>query len=828
MPLRAKRNSKRPVDNLLERLGCILLLLLLSISRTYAIDPEKEHPITLRAGLYENYPKIYRNAQGKADGFFPAILDYVALQEGWNIQYVHGSWQECLDRLSRGEIDLMPDVAITPERQALYTFNEEMALISWAVIYSRPELPILSFLDLKDKRIALMRGSVYNHGKDSIRHILDQFAIPAQFLEYNSYRDVLLALDQNQADAGVVNNIFGAYFEKDHRVVRSPVLFSPSQLHFAFARGSSAATNIAPRIDRHLRNLKNKPDSFYYRAMEAHLFGTPHQPEKDTNFEEALTLKEKNWLQQHPNIRIAYDPEFYPFEFRDENNTYQGIAADYVNILNQVFGIPLRVEQQLDWTSAVFAIQRREVDVFPCVGITKERSEYLLFSDPYITYQRVILTRADMPFITGISDLNSLRVGVQQKTSHEGFLEENSTIQPIRYASLESALMALSGGKIDAVVANLSSSAYWIRKLNLINLKIAAPASAEVCTLHFAVRKDWPELISIINKALIRIPLEQCREIERRWVAVEYKTGVDKRTIWRIGVRVASMIMLIVSALSIWTWRLKKEVALRREAEAELARHTGELEAMNRKLQELDRLKNMFIASVSHELRTPLNSIIGFTGVILRGMAGPINDKQSDQLNRVYHSAHHLLDLITDIIDISKIEAGSVEVFAERFFLDEMIREAVDSIRPQAQLKALVLEQEIPIQIEVFTDRKRLRQCVLNILSNAVKYSESGTIRIQLNVQNNHYEIKISDTGIGISAEDQQRLFMPFVRLDSHLRVKAGGTGLGLYLTRKITHDILQGTLSVSSEPGRGSTFIISAPMHISSGTIEQKGVSPA
>lgn len=814
------------------RIGCfawMMCLLAFASSRAATNEvTEPDNPETLRVGIYNNSPKIYLDDDGQASGFFPAILNYIAREEGWRIRYVPGSWKECLDRLAAGEIDLIPDMAINPERQEQYTFNNETVLISWAVIYSNPDVAIHSLLDLEGKRIALMKGSVYNEGKDGIRHILNQFAVTAEYLEYDSYAEVFNALNRHEADVGVVNNIFGAYSEKEYHVVCTPVLFSPSQLRFAFSKNSPVSAAIVPVLDKHLRALKQNQDSFFYHAMETHLFGTPRQENQPAgDWSTALTADERAWLQQHPDIRIAYDPEFYPFEFQAENGTYQGIAADYIHLLNQDFGIPLRVEDKLDRKAALAAVQRHEVDVLPCIGYTKKRAESLLFSIPYVTYQRVILTRSDMPFIAGPADIETLRVGVQQDTSHEAFLRENSTIQTIGFPSVQEALLALSGGKIDAVVANLSSSVYWIRKLNLINLKVAAPASSDISTLHFAVRSDWPELVSILNKALNRITPDRRRDIERRWVAVEYKPGIDTRMLWRIGWRVAAVIILSLAAMSIWTWRLKKEIALRRAAEAELARYSSDLEDINRKLQELDRLKNMFIASVSHELRTPLNSIIGFTGVILKGMAGPLNPKQQEQLNRVYHSAHHLLALITDIIDISKIEAGSVEIYAETFPLDEMIREAVDSIRPQAMAKSLTLDIDIPEPQEVCTDRKRLRQCLLNYLSNAVKYTETGGIRVVLRMVEDRYEISVIDTGIGITPEDLKRIFEPFVRLDSHLRIKAGGAGLGLYLTRKIITDILQGTLSVTSEPGRGSSFVMSAPRKISSGIVEQKGTLP-
>ncbi|MEJ1377072.1 MAG: hybrid sensor histidine kinase/response regulator [Candidatus Sedimenticola sp. (ex Thyasira tokunagai)] len=244
----------------------------------------------------------------------------------------------------------------------------------------------------------------------------------------------------------------------------------------------------------------------------------------------------------------------------------------------------------------------------------------------------------------------------------------------------------------------------------------------------------------------------------------------------------------------------------------ELSLTEDELRKANERLKELDKLKSMFIASMSHELRTPLNSIIGFTGMMLQGVSGELNEEQEDNLNRVYRSGQHLLGLISDVIDISKIEAGRIEVFPQHFDLKELIGEALELIQPQADKKHLVLDLTASSWPEMFTDRKRLLQCLLNYLSNAVKFTEQGAVRVIIKELNGDVEIAVSDTGIGIAEDGIPKLFEAFERLESHLRIKVGGSGLGLYLTKKIAHDLLQGDVHVVSEVKKGSTFSIRIP----------------
>lgn len=252
-----------------------------------------------------------------------------------------------------------------------------------------------------------------------------------------------------------------------------------------------------------------------------------------------------------------------------------------------------------------------------------------------------------------------------------------------------------------------------------------------------------------------------------------------------------------------------------KQAEKKIAEHAAELAEVNVQLKELDQLKSMFIASMSHELRTPLNSIIGFAGILLQDMVGELNPKQKDYLGRLNRSAKHLLGLINDVIDISKIEAGKVEAFAEEFALNEVINEAIEIVQPQLKEKELALELSVSPEIRLNTDKKRVLQCILNYISNAIRYTESGTITVATREIDGEVEITVSDTGIGIEEEKLPQLFMPFMRLDSPLRTKVLGTGLGLYLTKKLATAVLGGTIAVQSQLGKGSKFSLRLPKEL-------------
>jgi len=230
--------------------------------------------------------------------------------------------------------------------------------------------------------------------------------------------------------------------------------------------------------------------------------------------------------------------------------------------------------------------------------------------------------------------------------------------------------------------------------------------------------------------------------------------------------------------------------------------------------RKLDSMKSMFLASTSHELRTPLNSIIGFSSLLLEGCSGQLNSDQKEQLEIVYSSGKHLLTLINEIIDISKIEAGNINLNISEFKLQQIVDEAISMLRVSLSEKKLDLKVNVQ-NIVMKSDRTRLLQCIANLLSNAIKYTENGRVEITGKIINNNVIITVIDTGIGINTADIPRIFGPFVRLQTPLTYKTSGTGLGLYTVKKIAKEFLRGDVEVKSEFGKGSTFKLRIPVEL-------------
>ena len=250
-----------------------------------------------------------------------------------------------------------------------------------------------------------------------------------------------------------------------------------------------------------------------------------------------------------------------------------------------------------------------------------------------------------------------------------------------------------------------------------------------------------------------------------------------------------------------------------RERTAELSRVNGELADSNRRLADASRMKSEFLATMSHELRTPLNAIIGFSELLLDARICRIDDEPKEYARDILASGRHLLDMINDILDLSKVEAGKMDLNLESAELGLVIHEAISMVVPLAERKRLTLQRpEADEEVMVRVDPVKVRQILYNLLSNAAKFTpEGGRIAVSWRVTGADLQLAVSDTGIGIAPEDQERIFQEFMQVDSSLGRRYAGTGLGLSLVRKFAA-MHGGSVRVESEPGKGATFLVDLP----------------
>jgi signal transduction histidine kinase len=247
---------------------------------------------------------------------------------------------------------------------------------------------------------------------------------------------------------------------------------------------------------------------------------------------------------------------------------------------------------------------------------------------------------------------------------------------------------------------------------------------------------------------------------------------------------------------------------------ADLNKMSDQLGSLYGQLEAASRHKSEFLANMSHELRTPLNAIIGFSEVLQERMFGELNDKQMEYVHDIHASGKHLLSLINDILDLSKIEAGKVELELTRFHLPTSLEGALTLVRERATRHGIAVSLALDDKLgEIVADERKVRQVLLNLLSNAVKFTpDGGSVEVRAELIDSDARIAVRDTGIGIAPEDQELIFEEFRQVGNDLFRKREGTGLGLTLARKFV-ELHGGTLGVASEPGKGSTFTFTLPL---------------
>ncbi len=316
-------------------------------------------------------------------------------------------------------------------------------------------------------------------------------------------------------------------------------------------------------------------------------------------------------------------------------------------------------------------------------------------------------------------------------------------------------------------------------------------AAAEAFTAGHARRKA-----DALRALLVEMDQEEQRLLEQR---EQQFRGSDRMWITSVA------LVMVVFGLLITGYVLFRRDGSHRE---ELERNLRET---NERLQDASRLKSEFLGHMSHELRTPLNAIIGYTGTMLMRLPGPLTADQEKQLKTIQNSGRHLLSLINELLDLTKIESGKTEVHLEALACHEIVEQVVSTLRPLSQAKSLELEAKFPDQpVHATTDRRALHQILINLTNNAIKFTEQGWVRLELSERDGLAAVDVIDTGIGVRPEDQPKLFRAFEQLRPGM-VLQEGTGLGLYVSGRLAA-LIGGRIEFESEYGKGSRFTVLVP----------------
>jgi len=298
----------------------------------------------------------------------------------------------------------------------------------------------------------------------------------------------------------------------------------------------------------------------------------------------SLSLEEKNFLKSHQTLRVGVGVAFPPYmwvEKKNETPVFKGMVSDYLKILSERLGIKMQIVYDIPFNEALVRGKNKDIDFFPCLSKSPERSKFLIFTEPYFTYPTVIISRNDAPIIGGISDLSGKRFAAVEHLVVFSKLKNEYPDLNLDFVftdKVSNNLEAVSLDKADACIINLAVASYYTHKKGFTNLQIAAPVNWKGIQLSMGVRDDWPLFKNIIQKELASIPQKEKDRISQRWIRVNYETGVDVELIWKWSLGVGSTIFVIFFLILVWNRRLKKEINGRQKAEMEREKVIVELQ----------------------------------------------------------------------------------------------------------------------------------------------------------------------------------------------------------------------------------------------------------
>ena len=452
-------------------------------------------------------------------------------------------------------------------------------------------------------------------------------------------------------------------------------------------------------------------------------------------------------------------------------------------------------------------------DMTALIMPTPEREQYLSFTEPYISSPYVIFIREKDEPILDILDLTEKTIAIPRGFVVQEQLESNyPRIELALFNSDKKALEAVATGQADAYIGNLTVASHIIHQHGLSHLKVTATTPFGNQGLSMGSRRDLPELTSIIDKALASITEEEKTAIRNKYLAIRFEQGINTAVVLKWALIIGGTAVGIIFLFVFWNRQMSREISKRKKTELAFKQAKDEAEAANQ-------AKSWFLANMSHELRTPLNAILGFSEMLAREKNATSDQQQ--KLSIINRSGQHLLTMINDVLDLSKIEAGSVELQENPFDLVALIKEIIVMIQSRAVEKGLsvAVEAESINVPYVKADVGKLRQILINLLSNAVKFTDEGGVTIRCDIEPIAEEpnrcsivIEVEDTGPGIDPARHAQIFEPFVQGIGETERK--GTGLGLSICKKYA-EFMGGTIELESEAGKGSLFRVQLPAKI-------------
>ena len=793
------------MQTLTRKSACVMLSLLLLLSAVLPVKAAAETASAkvVRVGSFEDTFN-YVNEKGARKGYGYELLETLSGYTGWQFEYVTCDWSDCFEKLENGEIDIMGGISYTEDRAEEMLFSDEPMGEEKYYLYadlSRADISASDFKTLDGKKIGVVMGT---EPEVMLTEWEEKHGIKTEHVNIYNNEDVKQKLANHEIDCFV--SLEESYWAE--LGISTITRVGKSSIYYVLNKDRS---DLKEELDNAMRALDEEAP-FYTADLCKKYFSLDYKP--------ILTGEEKAWLKEHGAIRMGFlTSDSGVSTYDPATGEITGTITDYIQFARGCLGNQ-ELEFQLvgydDKEAELNALKSGEIDMIFHFDQSPNLAEEYRVARTNTTWSAnmMVVTNKQL-FIE--NQVN--RVAVPQNkislTRYIAFYYPQWEI--VDCDTQEDAIKLVKDGQADCFITGVSSEAKYSKNYGFYSVPLPNPANS--C---FAVKSGNRSLLSILNKTIKAMPanmltssLAMHKSSARKVTLSDFIKDNFFKVMLISSIAVAVVLLTILMLLQ----KARKAEAAARKAASDTQELNAKLQVAVEKAESANRAKSTFLSNMSHDIRTPMNAIIGFTTLAISNIDD--KDRVKDYLTKTLASSNHLLSLINDVLDMSRIESGKIHLEEVEVNLSDVLHDLKTIVSGQIYAKQLELYMDAMdvTDEDVYCDKTRLNQILLNLLSNAIKFTPAGgtvSVRVRQLAGKVHgcgqYEFRIKDNGIGMSQEFAKKIFEPFERERTSTVSRIQGTGLGMAITKNIV-DMMGGTIEVQTAQGKGTEFTVCVPM---------------
>ena len=793
------------MQTLTRKSACVMLSLLLLLSAVLPVKAAAETASAkvVRVGSFEDTFN-YVNEKGARKGYGYELLETLSGYAGWQFEYVTCDWSDCFEKLKNGEIDIIGGISYTEDRTQEMLFSDEPMGVEKYYLYadlSRADISASDFKTLNGKKIGVLMGT---EPEVMLAEWEEKYGLKTEHVNISNNEDVKQKLANHEIDCFVsLEESFWA-----ERGISTITRVGESGIYYAINKNRP---DIKEELDDAMRAL-DEAVPFYTADLYKRYFSMDYTP--------ILTGEEKAWLRKHGAIRMGFlASDSGVSTFDPATGEFTGVITDYIQFAADCLGNQELEFQLVGYDSKeaeLDALKSGEIDMIFHFDQSPNLAEEYHFACTNTTWTSNLMAVTNKQHF---NENNVNRIAVpQNKLSLKKYLAfYYPQWEIVDCDTQEDAARLVKDGQADCFVTGISSENKYSKKYSFYSVPLVNPVRS--C---FAVNSGNRSLLSILNKTIKAMPVNMLAGALAMYKSSARKVTLSdfiKDNFFKVMLISSIAVAVVLLTILMLLQKARKAEAAARKAASDTQELNAKLQVAVEKAESANRAKSTFLSNMSHDIRTPMNAIIGFTTLALSNIDD--TDRVKDYLGKTLASSNHLLSLINDVLDMSRIESGKIHLEEVEVNLSDVLHDLKTIVSGQIYAKQLELYMDAMdvTDEDVYCDKTRLNQILLNLLSNAIKFTPAGgTVSVRVRQLAGkvrgcgQYEFRIKDNGIGMSQEFAQKIFEPFERERTSTVSRIQGTGLGMAITKNIV-DMMGGTIEVQTAQGKGTEFTVCVPM---------------